>query len=199
MERIVKVKLTDNHYKELYEEIMNVNEENVQGKFFVSTVEELKMQAAKYLVEEQEYDQEDVDDIKFDISWKGEGLYSFWGLGFISDYSLAHITEIFEVETEVDPLIFLEDKDAIEMEKEKWYKSDNYIYIVSNHYSDHMEVYYNDEPLEEDDILESIIPHSEQHLNYHSRGNYSVTELRQLDNYAFYELLRDHAKSLRLE
>lgn len=193
---MVSVELANKHYKELYEEMMNVNEENVQGEFFVSSVEELKMQATNYLVDEQEYDKEDVEDIEFNIHWRGVGLYSFWGLGFISDYSLAHITEIFETETGVNPLIYLGNEAAIEIEKEKWYESDNFVYVVSNYYSDRIEVYYNDEPLEEDDNLKSIIPDSEWGLNYHYRGNYFVEELRQLDNYAFYEFLRYYAELL---
>jgi hypothetical protein len=37
--------LTKEDYAALYDEMMDVNEENVQGEFYVSTLEELKHQA----------------------------------------------------------------------------------------------------------------------------------------------------------
>lgn len=52
-----------------------------------------------------------------DIKWKGKGLYVFVGLHWTAGYHLYHITEVFELETEVDPLIFLGDKEAAEKEK----------------------------------------------------------------------------------
>lgn len=93
------MELSYNQQKELYEEMLNVNEENINGEFYVSSMEELKMQAIKYLVLEREYDQEDVEDIELEIRFKEAGLYAFWGLDFIGEYMLAHITEIFETET----------------------------------------------------------------------------------------------------
>jgi hypothetical protein len=46
--------LTKEDYAALYDEIMNVNEENVQGKFYVKTLEELKHQAIEFLKNEHD-------------------------------------------------------------------------------------------------------------------------------------------------
>ncbi|WP_342556981.1 hypothetical protein [Lysinibacillus sp. FSL P4-0201] len=42
--------LTIAQYKALYEEMLEVNEENIQGMFFVSTEEELKVLAMQFLI-----------------------------------------------------------------------------------------------------------------------------------------------------
>ncbi|HCX50661.1 MAG TPA: hypothetical protein DG757_16880 [Bacillus sp. (in: Bacteria)] len=57
--------LTTSQYKELYDEMLAVNEENIQGMFFVSTKEELKEQAEQFLINKWKSDEryDEVDKI----------------------------------------------------------------------------------------------------------------------------------------
>lgn len=190
--------------------MLNVNEENINGEFYVSSMEELKMQAIKYLVLEREYDQEDVEDIELEIRFKEAGLYAFWGLDFIGEYMLAHITEIFETETGANPLIFLEDEKVIENERRKWYERGNFVYAVWNRDSELIRVCYNDEKEDEEAILKSLImSYGEYDYNYNEddscfyisdyelekfRRSYFITELRELDDYRFYEFLKQYSE-----
>lgn len=180
--------LTIAQYKELYEEMLEVNEENIQGMFFVSTEEELKVLAMQFLInkwksenyyeEDADYS-EDAEDVVLEIRWKGEGLYSFWGLDFTGEYTLAHITEIFDAETNVNHLIFLENEEEIEKRKKELYSSydSSYIYAVWKPIILKLvDVLYLDEEL---DI------NNNKHLFY-----YIVTEIRELDYYSFYDFLR---------
>ena len=183
--------LTIAQYKELYEEMLEVNEENIQGMFFVSTEEELKVLAKQYLInkwksenyyEEDAYYYEDAEEVVLEIRWKGEGLYTFWGLDFTGEYTLAHITEIFDAETNVNHLIFLENEEEIEKKKKELYSSydSSYIYTVWKPITLNLvDVLYLDEEL---DI------NNNKHLLY-----YIVTEIRELDHYSFYDFLRQYS------
>lgn len=55
--------LTNLQYKALYEEMLEVNEEIIQGMFLVSNEEELKEQAMQFLInkwkDEEKYDDDD--------------------------------------------------------------------------------------------------------------------------------------------
>ncbi|MDR4887547.1 hypothetical protein RGU12_08225 [Fredinandcohnia sp. QZ13] len=167
--------LDNGHYEALYEEMMDLNEENIDGIFFVNTITELKEQAVNYLKDEY-FDKVTLDIYKeegtdisslLDIKWKGKGLYVFVGLHWTAGYHLYHITEVFELETEVDPLIFLGDKEAAEKEKKKWLEHDKYIYIVWNYNSNIEKVYYSNEPEDYDDILKSVIlSNKESYIDY---------------------------------
>lgn len=181
------MELTTSQYKALYDEMLKVNEENIQGMFFVSTIEELKEQAEQFLINkwksDERYDEvdeyyEEVKEIEFQIRWRGDGLYAFWGLDFISDYTLAHITEIFEAETEVNILIFLGDHEEIAKAKKEFYKYSSYIYAIWRTNSELVDVLYEDQILDE--------------ISYEKKGlRYYVNEL---DTYDFYEFLRQYAK-----
>ncbi|PLT33649.1 hypothetical protein [Bacillus sp. V5-8f] len=48
--------LNKNDYEALYEELKLVNEENYQGKFFVTRFEDLEQQAMQFLIEENYID-----------------------------------------------------------------------------------------------------------------------------------------------
>lgn len=188
------MELTRTQYKAIYDEILRVNEENIQGMFFVSTKEELKERAKQFLINKWEsderYDEDDEDDeyyeeikeIEFEIRWKGDGLYAFWGLNFISGYTLAHITEIFEAETEVNTQIFLGNHEEIAKAKKELYEYSSYVYAVWRTSSELVDVIYEDQILDE-------ISYEEKGLKY-----YVVTELNELDTYDFYEFLRRYAK-----
>lgn len=183
--------LTIAQYKALYEEMLEVNEENIQGMFFVSNEKELKEQAMQFLInkwkDEEKYDDDDeyydeIRDIELNIRWDEDGLYAFWGLDFGSGYTLAHITEIFEVETNVSHLIFLENEEEIEKKKKELYLSydSSYIYAVWKPITLKLvDVLYLDEEL---DI------NNNKHLFY-----YAVTEVSELDHYNFYDFLRQHS------
>ncbi|WP_077701948.1 hypothetical protein [Virgibacillus dokdonensis] len=177
------MELSHNEQKELYEEMLNVNEENIEGAFFVSSIEELKRKAIEFLMIELEYDQMDLEDIDLEIRWKGKGLYSFWGRYFTNNHSLVHISEIFEDETEVLTSIFLGNLTAIERERSKWYEYGDFIYAIWNNCFDLVEVVYSDE---EEKMLER------------RRGGYLISELRELDNYGFYDFLRQYAEKTRM-
>ncbi|WP_342544893.1 hypothetical protein [Lysinibacillus sp. FSL K6-4013] len=78
--------LTIAQYKALYEEMLEVNEENIQGMFVVSKEEELKVLAMQFLINkwknENYYEQdasyyEDAEVVVVEIRRKEEGLYSF--------------------------------------------------------------------------------------------------------------------------
>jgi hypothetical protein len=183
--------ITTTQYKAIYDEILWVNEENIQSMFFVSTKEELKAQAGQFLINkwksDERYDEgdeyyEEIKEIEFEIRWKGDGLYALWGLDFISGYTLAHITEIFEAETEVNTLIFLGNQAEIAKEKKELYEYSNYVYAVWRTSSELVNVIYEDQILDE--------------ISYDEKGikNYVVTELNELDTYDFYEFLRQYAK-----
>lgn len=183
--------LTIAQYKALYEEMLEVNEENMQGMFFVSTKEELKVLAKQYLInkwksenyyEEDAYYYEDAEEVVLEIRWKGEGLYTFWGLDFTGEYTLAHITEIFDDETTVNHLIFLENEEEIEKKKKELYSSydSSYIYAVWKPITlELIDVLYLDEELDKN---------HNKHLLY-----YIVTEIRELDHYSFYDFLRQYS------
>ncbi|MYL47833.1 hypothetical protein GLV94_19535 [Virgibacillus halodenitrificans] len=115
-------------YDMLYDEVLYINDENIQGEFYVDTNEELDKAALNYLMDNSII--EDEDDANFKLKWSGKGLYCFWGLGFGSDYSVAHIEEIFKAETDFDPLVFLGDSEKIEMERQKFYQDASYVYVV---------------------------------------------------------------------
>jgi len=133
--------LTIAQYKALYEEMLEVNEENIQGMFVVSKEEELKVLAMQFLINkwknENYYEQdasyyEDAEVVVVEIRRKEEGLYSFWGLGFTGKCTLAHITEIFDAETNVSHIIFLENEGEIEKGKKELYSAydSRYTYAV---------------------------------------------------------------------
>lgn len=214
------MKLDNEQYEALYEEMIALNENNLDGKFFVYTINELKEQAVKYLKDEF-FDevtlnifQEEETDISslLNILWKDKGLYVFVGLHWETGYNLYHITEIFELQTDVTPLIFFGDEVAIENEKRKWFEQDNYIYTVWDYDSKLENVFYDDEPKDEDAILKSVIlSHKEPYISFENtdcyisdyefekyRRTYSVKELRELDNHEFYEFLRQYAESEHL-
>lgn len=182
--------LTNLQYKALYEEMLEVNEEIIQGMFLVSNEEELKEQAMQFLInkwkDEEKYDDDDeyydeIRDIELNIRWDEDGLYAFWGLDFGSGYTLAHITEIFEVETNVSHLIFLENEEEIEKKKKELYSSydSSYIYAVWKLITfELIDVLYLDEELDKN---------HNKHLFY-----YIVTEIRELDYYSFYDFLRQY-------
>lgn len=78
--------LTFAQYKALYEEMLEVNEENIQGMFVVSKEEELKVLAMQFLInkwknenyyEQDAYYYEDAEVVVVEIRRKEEGLYSF--------------------------------------------------------------------------------------------------------------------------
>jgi hypothetical protein len=177
--------LTKEDYAALYDEMMDVNEENVQGEFYVSTLEELKHQAIEFLKNEHDYDEEDLEDIELEIRWKGEGLYCFWGLGFTNDYCVAHITEIFENETGVDYRIFLGDEKVIEQTKQELLNRHNFVYAVYVVYGFNnvslVEVVYSNDPIDKED---------ENWLGY------SIQEIREMDNQEFYQFLKDYERLL---
>ncbi|MDI7743091.1 hypothetical protein QMK38_13900 [Lysinibacillus fusiformis] len=73
-------------YKALYEEMLKVNEENIQGMFVVSKEEELKVLAMQFLInkwknenyyEQDAYYYKDAEVVVVEIRRKEEGLYSF--------------------------------------------------------------------------------------------------------------------------
>lgn len=183
--------LTIAQYKALYEEAVEVNEENIQGMFFVSTEEELKALAMQFLInkwksennyEEDVYYYEDAEDVVLEIRWREDGLYSFWGLGFTGIYTLAHITEIFDAETNVSHVIFLENEEEIEKRKKELYSNydSSYIYAVRKPITlELIDVLFLDEKL---DI------NNNKHLFY-----YIVTEVSELDYYNFYDFLRQYS------
>jgi hypothetical protein len=177
--------LTKEDYAALYDEIMNVNEENVQGKFYVNTLEELKHQAIEFLKNKYDYDEEDLEDIELEIHWKGEGLYCFRGLGFITEYCVEHITEIFENETGVDYRIFLGDEKVIEQTKQELLNRHNFVYAVYVVYGFNnvslVEVVYSNDPIDKED---------ENWLGY------SIQEIREMDNQEFYQFLKDYERLL---
>lgn len=159
--------------------------------FFVSTEEELKVLAKQYLInkwksknyyEEDAYYYEDAEEVVLEIRWKGEGLYTFWGLDFTGEYTLAHITEIFEAETNVSHLIFLENEIEIERKIKELYSfyDSSYIYAVWKPITlELIDVLYLDEELDKN---------HNKHLHY-----YIVTEIRELDHYSFYDFLRQYS------
>lgn len=184
------MKLTMSQYLELHNELLEVNEENIQGVFFVSTEEELAEQALEFLidkwVDEENYEDllnDETEYIEFEIRWKGEGLYSFWGLDVTNEYTLAHIKEIFDAETNVSHLIFLENKIEIERKINELYSfyDSRYIYAVWKPITfELIDVLYLDEELDKNHNI---------HLLY-----YIVTEIRELDHYSFYDFLRKYSK-----
>ncbi|WP_019154252.1 hypothetical protein [Robertmurraya massiliosenegalensis] len=75
--------LNKKDYDALYEELMLINEENYQGKFYVTNVKDLEEQALQFLIDENYIDEKDKDideNLSLNISWKGEGMYCFLGL-----------------------------------------------------------------------------------------------------------------------
>lgn len=173
------MELSQNMQKELYEEMLNVNEDNIEGEFFASSIEDLKSQVIEFLMIDLKYDPMDLENIDLDIRWKGEGLYSFWGHYFTDTHLLAHIAEIFETETEVHPSIFLGNQTLIKHERSKWYDIGNFVYVIWNNQFELVDVVYSDE---------------EETMFNKRRGGYFITELRELDNYRFYDFLRQYEK-----
>ncbi|NHW17413.1 hypothetical protein HA071_26460, partial [Escherichia coli] len=49
------MKLTNEQYEALYDEMKNINEENVEGEFYVSSPKESKGQAIQFLMDECDY------------------------------------------------------------------------------------------------------------------------------------------------
>jgi hypothetical protein len=194
--------LTKEDYAALYDEMTDVNEENVQGEFYVKTLEELKHQAIEFLKNEYNYDEEDLEDIELETRWKGEGLYCFWGLGFTNDYCVAHITEIFETETGVDYRIFLGDEKVIEQKKQELLNEDNFVYAIYKVFGFNdvslVKVVYSDVPLNDKEVYEEL-----ESIGYaqskHDDGcwiNHSIQEIREMDNQEFYQFLKDYEKLL---
>lgn len=214
------MKLNNEQYEALHVEMMALNEENIDGKFFVNTINELKKQAVKYLKDEY-FDEETINNFQeegTDISsllnnlWKDKGIYVFVGLHWETGYNLYHITEIFELQTDVSPLIFFGDEVAIENEKRKWFEQDNYIYTVWDYDSNLETFYYCDEPEDNYAILKSLIlSHNEPYMSFEDihyythdyelekyRRTYFIKELHELDNHEFYDFLRQYAEQVDL-
>ncbi|OXB93026.1 hypothetical protein [Parageobacillus galactosidasius] len=119
------------------------------------------------------------------IHWKGEGLYCFRGLGFITEYCVEYITEIFENETGVDYRIFLGDEKVIEQTKQELLNRHNFVYAVYVVYGFNnvslVEVVYSNDPIDKED---------ENWLGY------SIQEIREMDNQEFYQFLKDYERLL---
>ena len=150
-------------------------------------MEELKHQAIEFLKNKYDYDEEDLEDIELEIHWKGEGLYCFRVLGFITEYCVEYITEIFENETGVDYRIFLGDEKVIEQTKQKLLNRNNFVYAIYKVYGFNnvslVDVEYSDDPIDKED---------ENWLGY------SIQEIREMDNQEFYQFLKDYERLLFL-
>lgn len=154
-------KLNKADYEKLYQYVLEVNDENIEGAFYVETVDELKEKAYEYvmnnvngmtyslredllseiddLIEEGYSHEEAIQHVKEnfidDLRWQGEGMYHFWGLGFIKEVTIANTVEIFEAETEgFDYQVFLGNSQAIEKMKKELFGYDEdkeeYIYLI---------------------------------------------------------------------
>ncbi|MCK6205755.1 hypothetical protein KZX50_09930 [Bacillus infantis] len=188
--------LNKNDYEALYEELKLVNEENYQGNFYVTRFEDLEEQAMQFLINENYIDDENEDNdqnVSLNISWKGEGLYCFCGLGFINKYSLNHIVDLFEAETEVSHKIYLGDHNEIEKAKNNFTN----VHVVWN-----IDVVTKTYSLEE--IIESekptntsgILSELSKRKGNRQWGNHEVEIIKDMNNETFYEFLKQYNKLL---
>jgi hypothetical protein len=159
-------KLNKADYEKLYQYVLEVNDENIEGAFYVETVDELKEKAYEYvmnnvngityslredllseiddLIEEGYSHEEAIQHVKEnfidDLRWQREGMYHFWGFGFIEEVTIANTVEIFEAETEgFNYQVFLGNGQAIEKMKKRLfgYDEDKEEYIYSIFYVNH--------------------------------------------------------------
>ena len=104
-----------------------------------------------------------------------------------NNYCVAHITEIFENETGVDYRIFLGDEKVIEQKKQELLNEDNFVYAIYKVFGFNdvslVKVVYSDDPIDKED---------EKWLNY------SIQEIREMDNQEFYQFLKDYERLLFL-
>ncbi|WP_368658432.1 hypothetical protein AB3Z07_02610 [Metabacillus halosaccharovorans] len=179
--------LNKKDYDALYEELMLINEENYQGKFYVTNVKDLEEQALQFLRDEKD---KDIDEnLSLKISWKGEGMYCFSGLGFIHEYSLKNVIDLFETETEVSHKIFLGDHNEIEKAKSKFTN----VYVKWN-----IDIFSQTFSIKEIIEDKKAINNSRSLSNKANsqQKNYELESIKEMDNDIFYEFLKQYNKHL---
>ncbi|MCM3031504.1 hypothetical protein [Niallia sp. MER 6] len=184
--------LNKKDYDALYEELMLINEENYQGKFYVTNVKDLEEQALQFLIDENYIDEKDKDideNLSLKISWKGEGMYCFSGLGFIHEYSLKNVIDLFETETEVSHKIFLGDHNEIEKAKSKFTN----VYVEWN-----IDIFSQTFSIKEIIEDKKAINNSRSLSNKENsqQKNCEFESIKEMDNNTFYEFLKQYNKHL---
>lgn len=184
--------LNNDDYDALYEELMLANEENYQGKFYVTSLGDLEEQAVQFLKEENYVDEEyQYIDANFSLKifWKGEGLYCFCGLGFINQYFLNHVVDLFEAETGVSHKIYLGDHKEIEKTK------NNFTNVFVE-----WDIDINNKTFSIKEVIEDIkntdIPKSLSDKENYQGRNCELESIKEMDNEIFYEFLKQYNKLL---
>lgn len=158
-------------YETLYEELMLINYEN-------------------YIKENNE-DEAIMSGITLNISWEGAGLYYFCGLGFINEYLLCNIVNLFELQTEVSHKIYLGCQTEIEKAKNKFTNGKN-AYVVWG-VNPINRAYTFEEIIEDENPLDTIEVYSELSKG---KGNIAIESIKEMDSMTFYEFLKQYYKSL---
>ncbi len=149
------MKLTKEDYEKFQEYLLSINEENIDGAFFVKNEEDLKKQVFEYVMNEDnnlslretiqweienlleegnnkgEVVEKVIETFIDDLRWTGEGMYHLWGIHFTSDVTVANTVEIFEAETGgFDHQAYLGNRDALEQVGTKILGANSYVYLI---------------------------------------------------------------------
>lgn len=152
------MEFTKEMLRKLSDYVDRINEENVDGEFFVESFEELQQKVVRHLIEKEiseVFVDETEEDIlgNIEIKWCGAGLYRFHGVYDRYEW-VNNILEIFDLETGgLNPLMLFGDKEAIQNFISEMVDDDEYLYIAFDHQGVPFDMEFSYEKLDGEDSI----------------------------------------------